>query len=70
MEDDSNPKLSVLTTFGFDELDIMKVTCIINDCRVVVMIDSGVTHYFLSERVAEELQIPIFWGLLFYCHSR
>ena len=37
----------------------MRVTARIGQCEVVVLIDSGSTHNFISEKIANLLQLPM-----------
>lgn len=52
-------ELSAVFAFGFDGPRIMKLIGVMCQQPVVVMIDSGATHCFISKEMVEKLKIPI-----------
>nr|GEV80902.1 ankyrin repeat-containing protein [Tanacetum cinerariifolium] len=56
-------EVSLNFVMGFTSPHTMKIQGIIGDEEVVVLIDSGVTHNFLSKRVLKELGLLVMGGL-------
>ncbi|GJS46432.1 retrotransposable element Tf2 [Tanacetum coccineum] len=55
-------EVSLNSVMGFTSPHIMKIRGIIGDEEVVVLIDSGATHNFLSKRVLKELGLLVTGG--------
>lgn len=51
--------LSKLSYNGFDGATTMKLFSRLGDTRLLTMIDSGASHYFLADSVARKLGLPI-----------
>ncbi|XP_022636349.1 uncharacterized protein LOC111241659 [Vigna radiata var. radiata] len=52
-------ELSACSAEGLTPLKTMKLIGLIREKRVVVLIDSGANHNFISRRVVEELKLPV-----------
>ncbi|KAH6766901.1 hypothetical protein C2S52_017884, partial [Perilla frutescens var. hirtella] len=52
-------EFSQVTAGGFDSPQTMKLRGKINETTVVVMVDSGASHCFISARLAQQLGLPI-----------
>ncbi|GKC60130.1 putative mitochondrial protein, partial [Tanacetum coccineum] len=55
-------EVSINYVMGFTSPHTMKIQGIIGDEEVVVLIDSGATHNFLSKRVLKELGLLVTGG--------
>lgn len=58
-EEDDSPAISLNSVMGITSPKTMKMRGTISGQNVVVMIDPGATHNFISISVVEKLQIPI-----------
>ncbi|XP_057790733.1 uncharacterized protein LOC131007835 [Salvia miltiorrhiza] len=52
-------QLSELTFFGFDGPQTMKFFGCVNQTRLLIMVDSGASHCFISEKMATALQLQV-----------
>lgn len=55
----SDPEISLYALTGWKVAKTMRVTPKIGACEVVVLIDSGSTHNFISDKIAALLQLPV-----------
>lgn len=53
------PKISLLALIGWTTSKTMRFSARIRQYKVVVLIDSGSTHNFISEKIANLLQLPV-----------
>lgn len=53
------PEVSLNSVIGLSNLKTMKLLGLIDERRVVVMIDPGATHNFISLNTVHELSIPV-----------
>ncbi|KAH9763048.1 hypothetical protein KPL70_001041 [Citrus sinensis] len=58
-EDQVEPEISLHALTGWTSPQTMRVTATIGSQHVMVLIDSGSTHNFLSERVARLIRLPV-----------
>ena len=53
------PQLSMNSIMGFTSRRSLKVWGSINDNKVIVLIDCGATHNFISKKLVEKLQLEV-----------
>ena len=56
---EAQPEISLHALSGWSDYRTMRVTARIGQCEMVVLIDSGSTHNFISEKIANLLQLPV-----------
>lgn len=52
-------QLSRLSSHGFDRAQTLKLFSIVHGCQMLTMIDSGASHCFISDHLADSLQLPV-----------
>ena len=55
----TEPKITLHALTGWAAPKTMRITVRIGSSDVIVLIDSGSTHNFISERLANALRIPV-----------